>query len=108
MINYLAKPLAYLSTLLILGCSVAQATESKAWYYNGKLSSPADSRAVLKNHQNPALYRQTLVDQPIFKHWIWLKQHPKQTSLIKIQRSYLAPKSQQGRALPFWPDLQPK
>lgn len=107
MINDSTKRFCYLSVGLILYGSVAQAVAADAWYYHGKLASPADSRAVLKPQQHPSLDKQTLADQPIFQLWVW-QQPAKQTNLIKIQRSYSVPKSKQGRALPFWLDLQPK
>ena len=109
MINYLAKRCCYLIIGLILYASVAQAVAAEAWYYHEKLASLADSRAVLKPEQHPSLDKQTLADQPIFQLWVW-RMPPKQTNLVKIQRSYSASKSKQGRAraLPFWLDLQPK
>lgn len=107
MINYLAKQFIYLSVGLILYASVVQAVAAEAWYYHEKLASPADSRAVLKLDQHLSLDKQTLAEQPIFQLWVW-QQPANQANLVKIQRSYSAPKSKQGRALPFWFDLQPK
>ena len=107
MINYLAKRCCYLIIGLILYASVAQAVAAEAWYYHEKLASPADSRAVLKPEQHSTLDKQILADQPIFQLWVW-QQPVNQTNLVKIQRSYSTSKNRQGRALPFWLDLQPK
>lgn len=100
------KQVAYLVSLLlvILFYSQAQATTAQ-WYYNQKLTSPADSRAILKPYHHPRLKQQRFAKHLVLKQRSLKKSNWPQTP---SQTHYIAPKSKQGRALPFWPDLKPK
>lgn len=107
------KQTAYLGGLFMFVALSAQATEQaaepiSAWYYHETLTTPADSRAVLKPYQRPEFRQQSLANQVALKQWSWLKQHKLHRHLSSAHPAYLAPKNQQSQALPFWPALKPK
>lgn len=97
---------AYLGGLFLLfaGYSSANAA-TDPWYYNQRLASPADSRAILKPYYQPELQQQNFVKYKLLKPWPWLKQRNWNQARQPVPTPYLAPKANQGRALPFWPDL---
>jgi hypothetical protein len=100
---FLRKQAVGLGSLLLIASFLTNAAEaSNDWYYHEKLTTPADSRALLKSYSYPHMRQPNLAKQPALKQWSWLKNRSTN------QQAYLAPKSQQGRALPFWPDLKPK
>lgn len=100
---------AYLGSLFVftIFCSQAQAA-TEEWYYNQRLTSPADSRAILKPYHHPDLQRYNFAKHSVLKQWPWLKQRSLNQSTQQSQTIYFAPKTHQSRALPFWPDLKPK
>lgn len=107
------KQAAYLASLFMLGAGSIQANEpaaepSSAWYYHETLTTPADSRAILKPYQHPEFRQRSLGNQAAFKQWPWLKQYKLQQDKAQARQAYLVPQSRQGTALPFWPSLKPK
>lgn len=99
---------ASLASLLVSIMVSSSAHAADAWYYNQRLASPADSRAILMPYHYPQRKRSSFAQQPALQQWTWLKQQ----HLKGTKRSQPALKSKQkhlkGRALPFWPDLKPK
>lgn len=102
-----SKQTTYLASLFVLLSWSAQANQSTVWYYNEKLTTPTDSRAVLKPYQHSQFRPQNLAKPATSKQWAW-QQHNLPHDQARTDQSYLAPKSQQSKALPFWPDLKPK
>ncbi|WP_298609560.1 hypothetical protein [uncultured Thiothrix sp.] len=100
------KQVAYLGSLLLIVIFYSQVqAATDQWYYNQKLASPADSRAIFKSYHHPKLKQQRFAKHLVLKQWI-LKERNLPQALG--QTPYLAPKSNQERALPFWHDLKPK
>ncbi|HPY39099.1 MAG TPA: hypothetical protein PLM98_01170 [Thiolinea sp.] len=107
--NTLKKQAALVTGLFLsLAAHAYAANSTEAWFYNGKLTTPADSRAVLKPYQYSNSQVQVLAKNPAFKQWPWVKQQQLHKSLRSTQAPYLAPKNHQVKALPFWPELKAK
>lgn len=100
---------AYLGSLFLFAvfCSQVHAA-TEEWYYNQKLTSPADSRASLKPYHHPELQGYNFAKHTALKKRTWFKQRSLNQAIQRSETDYLAPKIQQSRALPFWPDLKPK
>lgn len=109
MARTLSTQAAYAASLCMLFSLLTQSNQAlAAWYYHETLTIPADSRAILRTYQHPEFCLKNLAKQPALKQWVWLKKQPMQNTLPLTHEPYLAPKTQQGRALPFWPDLKAK
>lgn len=97
---------AYLGGLFLLfACYSPANAATEQWYYNQKLASPADSRAILKPYYQPEWQQQNFVKYKRLKQWLWLKERNWNQVRQPVPTPYSAPKANQGRALPFWPDL---
>lgn len=108
-----SKQTAYLASLFMLGVGSIQANEptvdsNLAWYYHETLTTPADSRAILKPYQHPEFRQHSLGSSAALKQWSWLKQYKLKQRKVQTRPTYLAPLNQQKIALPFWPALTPK
>ena len=102
-----SKQTAYVDSLLVVLFFCAQAyAATDQWYYNQRLTSPADSRAILEPYYQSKLQQQNFAKHRVLKQWAWLKQ--RSLSQVSLQLPYHVSQSTQGRALPFWPDLKPK
>lgn len=107
MTTFYGKQTAYLGSLLLMLFSCAQAdAATDQWYYNQRLTSPADSRAILEPYYQSKLQQQNFTKYRVLKHWAWLKQ--RSLPQVSLQLPYHIPQSTRERALPFWPDLKPK
>lgn len=103
----LNKQATYLVSLFMLFASPSQATSTSAWFYNDKLVTPADSRAVLKPYQHlPTSWQ--LNQKSRLKQWLWFRHQKVRRDKQPIPDATTIPQSQPTRALPFWPDLKPK
>lgn len=114
-----SRQAAYLASLFMLsictGVAKAQdqakdqsAEPNLVWYYHETLTTPADSRAILKPYRHPEFRQQHLGNQAALKQWAWLKQHKFHRHEVQTHQAYRIPQSQQKTALPFWPVLMPK
>lgn len=101
-----SKQIAYLGGLFLLfTCYSPANAATDQWYYNQRLTSPADSRAILKPYHHPELQQQNFVKYKLLKQWPWLKQRNWSQAKGQVPTPYFVPKTHQERALPFWPDL---